>query len=85
MAVLILRTINGGIGNTAKGAPLTHTELDQNFINIDVALDTKADIASPALTGAPTAPTAPTGTSTNRIATTAFVNSAAIMYAIALG
>ena len=38
----------------------------------------KADIASPALTGTPTAPTAAAGTNTLQIATTAFVSSALI-------
>lgn len=37
---------------------------------------TKADLASPALTGTPTAPTATAGTSTTQIATTAFVGTA---------
>lgn len=37
---------------------------------------TKANLASPALTGTPTAPTATAGTSTTQIATTAFVNTA---------
>mgnify|MGYP000247414347 CR=1 FL=1 len=36
------------------------------------ALDLKANIASPALTGVPTAPTAAPGTNTTQIATTAF-------------
>ena len=36
-------------------------------------VDNKADLASPALTGTPTAPTAPTGTDTTQLATTAFV------------
>ena len=36
-------------------------------------LDTKAPLASPALTGTPTAPTAVSGTSSTQIATTAFV------------
>ena len=40
------------------------------------ALATKADLASPALTGNPTAPTAAAGTSTTQIATTAFVQAA---------
>ena len=38
------------------------------------ALDLKANLASPALTGTPSAPTATVGTSTTQIATTAFVN-----------
>lgn len=37
------------------------------------ALDLKAPLASPALTGEPTAPTAATGTNTAQVATTAFV------------
>mgnify|MGYP007086240955 CR=1 FL=1 len=40
------------------------------------ALALKADLASPALTGTPTAPTATSGTNTTQIATTAFVTSA---------
>lgn len=41
-----------------------------------VQLDQKAPLASPALTGTPTAPTAASGTNTTQIATTAFVQSA---------
>jgi hypothetical protein len=41
-----------------------------------LALDAKASLASPALTGTPTAPTAVAGTSTTQLATTAFVSSA---------
>jgi hypothetical protein len=40
------------------------------------ALDLKAPLASPALTGTPTAPTAATGTDTTQVATTAFVKAA---------
>lgn len=40
------------------------------------ALNLKAPLASPALTGTPTAPTAISGTSTTQLATTAFVTSA---------
>lgn len=40
------------------------------------ALETKAPLASPALTGTPTAPTAAAGTNTTQIATTAFVQTA---------
>lgn len=43
---------------------------------INTALGAKAPLASPALTGTPTAPTAAAGTNTTQIATTAFVNSA---------
>ncbi len=43
---------------------------------VQTAVSTKANIASPALTGTPTAPTATAGTSTTQIATTAFVQNA---------
>jgi len=43
---------------------------------------TKADILSPALTGIPTAPTAANGTSTNQLATCAFVVTAAFNSAL---
>lgn len=43
---------------------------------IDGAIALKAPLASPALTGTPTAPTAAAGTDTTQIATTAFVNDA---------
>jgi hypothetical protein len=52
------------------------TEIDTEFNNIATAVATKADTASPALTGTPTAPTANAGTSNTQIATTAFVAAA---------
>ena len=39
-------------------------------------VNSKAPLASPALTGTPSAPTAALGTNTNQIATTAFVQAA---------
>jgi hypothetical protein len=67
----------------AKGSPLSWTEADANFINLNtdkaevsvVAL--KAPLASPNLTGVPTAPTATNGTNTTQLATTAFVQAKA--------
>lgn len=53
------------------------TELDTEFNNISIAVATKADLASPALTGTPTAPTAAAGTVSTQIATTAFAAQAA--------
>ena len=44
--------------------------------NLNNALNLKANLASPALTGTPTAPTATAGTNTTQIATTEFVNTA---------
>jgi len=52
------------------------TEINTEFVNISTAIATKADLASPTLTGTPAAPTASSGTSTTQIATTAFVTTA---------
>ena len=49
------------------------TEINTEFDNIATAVATKADSASPSLTGTPTAPTASVGTNTTQIATTALV------------
>ena len=50
----------------------TSTNPVQNKV-VNTALSAKAPLASPALTGTPTAPTAEAGTNTTQIATTAFV------------
>ena len=60
---------------------LTPTVTELNFVNgvtsaIQTQLDTKAPLASPALTGTPTAPTAAAGTNTTQLANTAFVKAA---------
>lgn len=57
-----------------KGSPLLNTEVDGNFRGINDELATKAPLASPALTGTPTAPTATAATNTTQLATTAFVH-----------
>lgn len=60
----------------AGGNPLKivkGTELDTEFNNISTAIATKADLASPAFTGTPTAPTASVGTDTTQVATAALV------------
>lgn len=46
---------------------------------------TRAPLASPAFTGIPTAPTAAAGTNTTQIATTSFVQSEALVWAIVFG
>lgn len=61
-------------GDPAK--KIKGTEFNTEFDAIATAVATKADLASPALTGTPTAPTASSGTNTTQIATTAFVTSA---------
>ena len=52
------------------------TEIDDEFDAIQTAVNSKANSASPALTGTPTSPTATFGTNTTQIATTAFVQAA---------
>lgn len=50
--------------------------LDGVTSGIQAQIDTKASLASPALTGSPTAPTAIAGTNTTQVATTEFVGTA---------
>lgn len=61
-------------GDPAK--KIKGTEFNTEFDAISTAVATKADLASPALSGTPTAPTASSGSNTTQIATTAFVASA---------
>jgi hypothetical protein len=49
------------------------SEIDTEYNNIATAVASKANYASPNLTGIPTAPTAAIGTNTSQLATTAFV------------
>jgi hypothetical protein len=57
----------------ATKAALSHSHVVSDVTGLQSALDAKAPLASPALTGTPTAPTATTDTNTTQIATTAFV------------
>jgi hypothetical protein len=65
--------------NLSSGNPLKivkGTEIDTEFNNIQTAVATKADLASPAFTGTPSSPTASAGTNSTQIATTAYTDSA---------
>jgi hypothetical protein len=62
------------IGNPDK--IVKGSEIDTEFNNIATAVSSKANYASPNLTGLPTAPTAAIGTNTSQLATTAFVKTA---------
>jgi hypothetical protein len=71
--------------NLSSGNPLKivkGTEIDTEFNNIQTAVATKADLASPTFTGTPTLPTGTiattqsAGSNTTTIATTAFVQAA---------
>lgn len=68
-------SFDGGsnISITATVADDSHNHTVSNVDGLQSALDAKAPLASPALTGTPTAPTASAGTSTTQIATTAYV------------
>lgn len=52
------------------------TEINTEFVNIAVAVATKADLASPTFTGTPAAPTASAGNNSTQIATTAYIDAA---------
>lgn len=69
----------GSADNTADTAkPVSTAQQAALDLKADLtALALKANLASPALTGTPTAPTATAGTNTTQLATTAFVHAAA--------
>lgn len=54
----------------------SHNHIIGNVDGLQAKLDLKAPLASPALTGTPTAPTASPGTNTTQVSTTAFVQAA---------
>jgi hypothetical protein len=49
------------------------TEINDEFDSLQTAVNSKANLSSPALAGTPTAPTAAAGVNTTQVATTAFV------------
>lgn len=70
----VLKTQFPNFGTTA----ITTTAAEVNYLSgvtsaIQTQINSKAALASPALTGVPTAPTAAPGTNTTQLATTAFV------------
>ena len=66
----------GITGKPSTFAPSAHGHAISEVTGLQTALDTKAPLASPALTGTPTAPTASAGTNTTQVATTGFVAAA---------
>lgn len=69
-------------GKPQEGTRLLSKDIRDEYTLIQTAVNSKADLASPALTGTPTAPTASTGTNTTQIATTAFVSATAMAAAL---
>lgn len=63
---------------TAAVVDDSHAHVIANVDGLQLALDAKAPLASPALTGTPNAPTAISGTNTTQVATTAFVQQAIV-------
>jgi hypothetical protein len=55
---------------------ISGSDFNTEFTTIRTAVNSKANIASPTLTGTPAAPTASASTSTTQIATTAFATTA---------
>jgi acid phosphatase family membrane protein YuiD len=73
----LLEAVNGGDVRTAIGAaPSSHTHSQSDVTGLISDLAAKAPLASPALTGNPTAPTPTAGDNDTSIATTAFVTAA---------
>ena len=70
--------VGGRLISTTMPATTANTHVATTaFVATEIAaLTYKANLASPAFTGTPTAPTAASGTATTQIATTAFVSSA---------
>lgn len=66
-------TYTAGTGITITGSSIA---ADTSVVATVTNLNLKAPLASPALTGTPTAPTASGGTNTTQVATTAFVTTA---------
>lgn len=81
----------GNVDNTADAAkPISAAtqaalDLKSNTTDVNTALDLKAPLASPSLTGVPLAPTATAGMSSTQIANTAFVQSAIASNTVSLG
>jgi hypothetical protein len=66
----------GVTGKPSTFLPAVHVHVTSDVTGLDTALAGKAPLASPSLSGTPTAPTATGGTNSTQIATTAFVAAA---------
>jgi hypothetical protein len=67
-----------GLSTGDPGKLIKGSEIDAEFVAVEAAVNSKADLNSPTFTGTPSSPTASTGTSSTQIATTAFVQSALV-------
>ena len=62
-----------GLSDSDAGKVISGSDFNSEFTTIRTAVNSKADTASPTLTGTPAAPTASVATDTTQLATTAFV------------
>jgi hypothetical protein len=67
---------SGDVTITATVVDDSHNHVISNVDGLQTALDLKAPLVSPGLTGTPTAPTASVGTNTTQVATTEYVSTA---------
>ena len=65
------------LADSSAAKVISGDDFQTEFETVQTAVNSKADIASPTLTGIPAAPTAAADTNTTQIATTAFVTTAA--------
>jgi hypothetical protein len=75
-AAIAQSDITGLVSDLAGKAAAVHGHIIGDTTGLQAALDAKAPLASPALTGTPTVPTASPGTNTTQAASTAFVTAA---------
>lgn len=70
---MVEAVLTGAISTHTHSTVASHTHAIADVTNLQSNLNAKANLASPALTGTPTAPTPAAGDNTSKIANTAFV------------
>ena len=69
-------TTKDGLSTGDPGKLIKGSEVDAELIAVESAINSKADLDSPTLTGIPSTPPASAGTNSTQIASTAFVTTA---------
>ena len=78
-------TTKDGLTSGDPGKLIKGSEVDAELIAVEAAVNSKADLDGPALTGVPSTPTASAGTNSTQIASTAFVTTAVTNATSSLG
>ncbi len=65
--------LKDGLADSDANKIISGDDFHTEFTTVQTSVNSKADIASPTLTGTPLAPTASVSTNTTQLATTAFV------------